>query len=282
MAAFRQPKGRKLHTQIQIASGRAMLATQVVGEGRPVVFLHANVCDSRMWHRQMEAVGADNMAIAYDRRGFGETRTTKENFSAVADLMAVINAVAKDQPAILVGCSHGGKIAIDAALQHPSQVSGLVLIAPSVGGAPEPVHPPEIQQMLARQRATEDLGDLDQVNAIKAHLWLDGPLAREERVAGKPRQLFLDMNGIALRSPPVGSNLDLAPAFGRLGEITAPALVMWGDLDFPHIQDRCRRVAKMMPKGSAQEIAGVAHLPGLEQPALITGPLMSFLQRVTR
>ena len=64
----------------QIASGQARLAVNVAGHGDPVVFLHAAVCDSRMWCAQLDAVGAGNKAIAYDRWGFGETRAEKETF----------------------------------------------------------------------------------------------------------------------------------------------------------------------------------------------------------
>src|SRR5205814_1594946 len=83
-----------------------------VGVGDPVVFLHAAVCDSRMWRAQLDAVGASNKAIAYDRRGFGETHAAKEDFSSVADLLAVIDAVGNGAPAILVGCSQGGRVAL--------------------------------------------------------------------------------------------------------------------------------------------------------------------------
>ncbi|MDB5414441.1 MAG: Alpha/beta hydrolase [Rubritepida sp.] len=269
-----------MHRRSHVASGRALLATQVVGQGHPVVFLHANVCDSRMLRAQLEAVGIGNMAIAYDRRGFGETRFEKEDFSPVADLMAVMDAMATGKPVILVGCSRGGKIAIDAALLHPSRIVGLVLVAPSVGGAPKPVYSPAIKEMLAQQKAAEDAGELDQVNAIKARLWLDGPLAPEGRVTGQARQLFLDMNGIALRSPPAGSSLDVTPAFSRLAEIGVPSLVVWGDLDFPHIQDRSRHIAKEMPNATGCELAGTAHLPSLEQPAAVTGLLLSFMERL--
>ena len=263
----------------QIASGQARLAAQVVGHGDPVVFLHAAVCDSRMWRAQLDAVGASNKAIAYDRRGFGETRAEKEDFSAVADLLAVIDAVGNGAPTILVGCSQGGRIALDTALLHPSHVRALVLIAPAVSGAPEPIHPPEIEGLMARLKDAEQAGDLDRVNAIKAHLWLDGPLQPEGRVAGEVRRLFLDMNAIALRSPPIGSNLDLAPAFHRLGEISAPSLVIWGDLDFPHIQERCRQVATTMPNGAGHMLTGMAHLPGLERSTDITSLLTGFIAR---
>jgi pimeloyl-ACP methyl ester carboxylesterase len=261
----------------QIASGRARLAVKFVGRGDPVVFLHAAVCDSRMWRAQLDAVGASHKAIGYDRRGFGETRAEKENFSAVADLLEVIDAVGNGAPAILVGCSQGGRIALDAAVLHPSHVRALVLIAPAASGAPEPIYPPDIEGLMARLKDAEQAGDLDRVNAIKAHLWLDGPLQPEGRVAGEARRLFLDMNAIALRSPPIGSNLDVAPTFHRLGEISAPSLVLWGDLDFPHIQERCRHIATAMPNGSGHVLTGMAHLPSLERPAEITRLLAEFI-----
>ena len=262
-----------------IASGRAMLAAKVIGSGDPVVFLHANVCDSRMWASQLDGVGANHKAIAYDRRGFGETRADREDFSAVADLKAVIDALADGAPAILVGCSQGGRIALDAALLHPSSVRALVLIAPSVAGAPEPVYPPDIDAMMTELKQAEAAGDLDRVNAMKARAWLDGPLAPEGRVTGEARRLFLEMNGKALRSPPTGSNLDVAPAFDRLGEITMPSLVIWGDLDFPHIQDRSRHMAATLPNGAGHELPGAAHLPSLERPVDVTGLLTEFIDR---
>jgi len=266
----------------QITSGRAMLATEVVGSGGPIIFLHANVCDSRMWRAQLDGVGAGNMAVAYDRRGCGGTRAEAEDFSAVADLMAVVSATANGRPSILVGCSGGGRIALDAALQHPTAVRALVLIAPSVSGAPTPVYPPGIKELLTQQTQAQAVGDLDQVKAIQARLWLDGPLASESRVTGDARRLFLDMNAIALRSSPIGRGLDATLAFPRLGEISVPTLVISGGLDFPHIQERCRHVTGSVLNGSFHELAGVAHLPSLEQPASVTGLLAEFITGLGR
>ncbi len=75
-----------------IASSRATLAVEAVGNGTPVVFLHSNVCDRRMWRPQLDSVGATHKAIAYDRRGFGKTCAEREDFSARADLVAVLDA----------------------------------------------------------------------------------------------------------------------------------------------------------------------------------------------
>lgn len=271
---------RKLNFSHTITSGNAALHADIIGSGIPVVFLHAAVADTRMWSAQLAGVSINNKAVAYDRRGFGKTRYEREDFSSVADLLAVIDAIGDGGPAILVGCSQGGRIALDAALQHPSRVRGLVLVAPNVPGAPEPDKLPEIERLLKLQNEAIESRDVDRVNAIKAHLWLDGPLMPEGRVSGSARQLLTDMNSIVLRSPPTGTDVDVAnspSAFHRLDELTIPTLMMWGDLDFPHIQERCRVAVEKMENGSSQILAGTAHLPSLDQPDVVTNSLLEFI-----
>ncbi|MCY1228723.1 2-hydroxy-6-oxononadienedioate/2-hydroxy-6-oxononatrienedioate hydrolase [compost metagenome] len=260
-------------------SGSATLAAEIVGSGPAVVFLHANVCDRRMWRAQLDAIGANSRAIAYDRRGFGETATGAEDHSAVGDLIAVLDATVGASPAILVGCSQGANIALGASLRHPSRVRGLVLISPTVAGAPEAAYSPDLAEMVARQKHAEAAGDLDRLNNIKARLFLDGPLAPEGRVPGDARRLFLDMNAIALRSSPGSVNRDDWPIYGRLGEIAVPSLVMWGALDFPHIQERARAVARMLPNAQARELPDAAHLPSLERPEAVTGSIADLVRR---
>jgi pimeloyl-ACP methyl ester carboxylesterase len=99
----------------------------------------------------------------------------------------------------------------------------------------------------------------------------------EGRVTGPARQLFLDMNGIALRAAPAGPNTDTVTAFQRLDEIMAPALVICGDADFPHIHTRSRDMAAAMPNASFHSLPGAAHLPSLERPAEIACLLQAFL-----
>ncbi|VFR30680.1 alpha/beta hydrolase fold [plant metagenome] len=267
-------------TRFQVASGRAVLAAEVHGQGAPVVFLHANVCDSRMWQAQLARVSDTHRAIAYDRRGFGQTLGAAEPHSSVADLMAVIDLLAGgDTPVILVACSRGGRIALDAALRHPERVRGLALIAPGISGAPEPRHAPDITARLAAVQAARAAGERDHANALLAHLWLDGPLAQDGRVAGAARELFLNMNGIALAAPPIGRELDDEAAHARLADIGVPTLVAWGSLDFPHIQARCEGLAARLPDAQGVKLDGTAHLPSLERPEAISNLLTGFLAR---
>lgn len=269
-----------MHKRLNISSGQAKLATEVVGTGTPVIFLHASVCDSRMWEKQLTVVGASHMAVAYDRRGFGETVYVEEDHSPVQDLIAVIEAVGQGQPVIIVGCSQGGRIAIDLAIEHPNLVRALVLISSSVAGSPEPSYPTEIKYLLEQQSEAEIGKDVDKLNALKAHLWLDGPLAENGRVQGAVRDLFLAMNGCVLNASPAGKTTDVSPMYSRLGEIEAPTLVAWGSLDFPHIQERGKLIAGLVKNGETYELDGTAHLPSLERPEVVTEMLVGFLERL--
>ncbi len=271
-----------MHIVRQVTAGRAMLATEFIGSGYPVVFLHAAICDRRMWRAQIDGLGATHQTIAFDRRGFGETRCVAEDYSAVEDLMAVLDTVAPHKPATVIGCSQGGRIAIDAALIHPSRVRALVLISATVFCAPDPIYPPELEDAMVRLKEAEQKRDLEYLNAMKARFFLDGALAFEGRVQGPARERFLEMNGIALRAPPSGTNRDAIPAYQRLHEITVPTLVIQGDLDFPHIQQRSRYIAATIPNATYHALHGAAHLPSLEQPAQVTKLIAEFVEPLTQ
>jgi pimeloyl-ACP methyl ester carboxylesterase len=249
----------------------------------PVVMLHAGVADRRMWRDQMAALGPDFCAVAYDRRGFGLTEHADEPYSHVTDLLAVLDAVAPAQPAILVGCSQGGRIAIDTVLAVPGRAHALVLVAPAISGAPEPTRfPPIVQALIEELAQAEQSGELERVNALEAHAWLDGPEERRGRFVGPARELFLEMNRVALRAQRRGAETEPPAAFRRAGEIALPALLLWGDRDFPHVIDNCRYLATTLPNAQTHVMAGVAHLPNLERPAEFNRRLVDFCSKSVR
>ncbi|ANY84320.1 hypothetical protein BB934_39570 (plasmid) [Microvirga ossetica] len=170
------------------------------------------------------------------------------------------------RPVVLVGCSQGGSIAIDAALASPDRVAGLVLIAPSVSGAPSATPHEAVRRLLDAIDRAEKSGDLDQVNRLEAALWLDGPLAAQGRVKEPARALFLAMNGIALAAPVIGRVHQPALAWDQLDRIAGPVRVLCGDLDVPHVQARCCQLAVALPDARLEILPGVAHLPSLGNP----------------
>jgi pimeloyl-ACP methyl ester carboxylesterase len=246
------------------------------GDGLPIVFLHAGVCDKRMWAEQMRAVAdAGWHAIAYDRRGYGETISTDEPFSHLDDLEALLDAL-DIHAALFVGCSMGGGLAIDFALAHPGRVLGLVLIGTSVTGAPWTATAEERAIEMAEEDAW-DRGDLDMLNKVITHQWLDGPRAKSGRVGADARALFMDMNGIILRKPELTQEIARPKAWDRTEDVAAPALLIVGDEDFTALVERHETLSETMPNAFAVVLEGVAHIPSVERPDLVNSLLLQFL-----
>src|SRR4029453_13662207 len=95
----------------------------------------------------------------------------------------------------------------DLALARPDRVAALVLVAPAVRGAPEAdeaTFEPALEVLSAALDAADEAGDLDQVNRLEAHIWLDGPDAPEGRGGGLARAPFPRHNRVAPRPPAPG------------------------------------------------------------------------------
>ena len=247
-------------------------------DGLPLVFLHAGVADGRMWQPQWEAFAEKHPRLRYDRRGFGQSHTQHAMpYSRTADLLAVLDRVGL-QRSVLVGCSQGGRVALDLAIARPDRVAALVLVAPAVNGAPTPELQGAVKALSEGADAACEAGNLDAANQLEAQLWLDGPGAPRGRVGGDARALFLEMNGIVLAAPDPGTAVDEPSAWVRLEQIGRPTLVVWGDLDLPHLQDRCAALVQRIPGARGRLLAGTAHLPNLEEPARFNAALAEFLE----
>jgi len=264
-----------------ISAGNAQIAVEWAGAGQPIVFLHANVTDRRMWRHSFELLAKTNLVIAFDRRGFGETVYVDEDYSQTGDLFSVLDHIAGiNSKAILVGCSRGGSISLDAALASPHRILGLVLIAPGVSGAPA-VNPTDTVRMLLDDTDHAlKTGDLKLVNELQAALWLDGPQSQAGRVSGEARELFMTMNEIVLAATPKGRAHDPAPAWNKLDQISIPVDVLCGTLDIPHIYTRSEKLASLLPHGRFTSLKEMAHLPNLERPQYLAELLETLIKEM--
>ena len=259
----------------------AVLRGEADGFGIPVVFLHAGVTDRRMWSEQMRALAEEGYhVISYDRRGFGETETGDVPFSHLVDLEAVLDRLSI-HAAVLVGCSMGGALAIDFAIENPGRTIGLVLIGTAISGGDSAEIPEEVAELEDALDYASERGNLETVNRIEAHLWLDGPLSESGRVQGPARELFLKMNAIALHHPDLTQEEEPDDADLSLSTIAAPSLLVVGELDFPDIIARHEDLSEELENAFAVILEDTAHLPSLERPDLFNPLLLEFLEAVT-
>lgn len=264
----------------EISVDNALLRGEAAGFGVPVVFLHAGIADRRMWADQMRALATEGYhVVAYDRRGFGQTETADEPFSHLVDLEAVLDRLGLNA-VVLVGCSMGGALAIDFALENPGRVVALVLVSTWVTGA-EPDLPEAVEELEDQLAYALESGNVSRANRIGVRLWLDGPTSPEGRVEGPVRDLVLDMNGLALSHAPLTLEETPDPAVDHLGLVTAPVLLIEGCLDGEDTLERHDDLAASLPDAISIVIEDAAHLPNLEQPDDFNRALLEFLDAVT-
>lgn len=250
--------------------------TEMDGEGFPLVLVHAGIADSRMWDYQFTDFSSHYQTLRYDRRGFGRTKPTPDSFSHHADLFGLLNAL-EIHRAHLVGCSQGSKTILDLALEHPELAASLTLVSPAVSGFVYEGKPPRQAEEYTQADAA---GDLDRINELELQIWVDGPLRKPEQVDRRLREKVREMNGIALRNEAeLGDEVALEPpAAGRLGEIHAPTLIVYGNLDTPKTLATAQYLASQIKDSKRVVMPGTAHLPNMEQAEAFNEHVLEFLK----
>ncbi|GAA1558057.1 alpha/beta hydrolase [Kribbella sancticallisti] len=103
---------------------------QVVGDGPTVLLVHAGVCDSRMWGRQVEDLRRDHRVITLDLRGYGQSPLEAgAKYADAQDVLDVLDEVGVESTKV-VGSSYGAYVVLQAASRQPERFSRLVLMSP--------------------------------------------------------------------------------------------------------------------------------------------------------
>ncbi len=249
---------------------------QATGAGRPLVLIHAGIAHLGMWDDQVDAFSHYFQVIRYDVRGWGQSPSPAGSFAHYDDLHGLLEYLDIEQAAIL-GISNGGKIAIDFALAYPQMVSGLVLVAPALGGY-EFSDAATNQKDAAIEEAYER-GDITTCVELEAQLWVDGLHRSPDQVDPGVRARMLDMIRYTYHLPDgEGDQQQLnSPAIDRLNEIKVPTQIIVGDMDVPDMLTIADLLAVNITGAIKVVMPGVAHLSCLEKPDAFNRIVLDFL-----
>lgn len=250
------------------------LAYEHTGTGQPLVFIHGNTLDVRMWNPQWDVFARDFTVVRYDIRGHGQSANPTGPFSHADDLLALITHLNLG-PAHLIGLSRGGGIALDLAVEHPEAVRSIVSVDSTLWGY--------------RQWDTEALQFWQKVNETAQHsgleaaraLWLTDPMFAHANtlpaVAGQLRVMVADYAGWQWlnRNP---ERLPSPSTLERLSGLAQPILALAGELDRP---DFITITGLLAEHARAQKVIlpGVGHMPNMEAPELFNQTVLGFLRR---
>ncbi len=105
------------------------------GQRPTVLLLHSSVSGNRQWRTLMSALSDRYHVIAPNLIGYGQTGPWPGGrLQTLADQSALVRPflAQHDGPATVIGHSFGATVAMRVALDHPGQVTRLVLLEPNL------------------------------------------------------------------------------------------------------------------------------------------------------
>jgi pimeloyl-ACP methyl ester carboxylesterase len=277
-----------------IRVGDAQLGYDEAGSGPAVVLVHAALADRRMWDHQFQALAERYRVIRYDWRGYGESSAVTGEVARHEDLLALLDALAVDEAAV-IGCSMGGAHALDAALAVPGRVRALGLICSGLSGhewsaqtvalmqerVRRAVPAERLQRYRDRTASRVDPADVTAMAEANVALMVAGPDRDRADLDPAVWQAAVTMcRGVFEREwsePPYSERAGEPPAKERLAEIAVPTLVINGLADVPGIQEVSDLLADGIAGACRLDLPATGHLPSLERPVEVTAALTKFL-----
>ncbi len=243
------------------------------GHGPPLVLVHGTSADHSRWAPVLPAFEQRYTVCAVDRRGRGGSGDSQDYAleREFEDVAAVVDSLG--EPVILLGQSHGGLCALEAALLS-SHLRALVLYEPPLGAAGAEMNPPEV---LERLETLLQAGDRDGVVAT---------MARE--IAGVPPEVVESTRSLPVwrarmeTAHTIPRELRATKAYRfdpeRFRELAVPTLLLTGSESPPGLRRATDAVDKALPDSRIVVMAGQGHVAMDTGTDLFTAEVLRFTE----
>ncbi len=246
--------------------------------GRTVVLLSGATVPYYLWDPTAQSlVGRGFRVLRYDYfgRGFSDRPTMPYDLDAFdRQLTALLDTLGIRGRVDVAGVSMGGVIAADFADRHSDRVRSLVLVDPAFG------HRRSLPFLLRIPGAAEFVGTIASHKMARGQLddflrpelhpdWVRRYEAQMQ-YKGFRRSVLATTRGDVLRRP--------AASFTRLARGNTPILLLWGKADRTVAFSESAVVRTAFPRAEFHAIDGAAHLPQIEQAAVVESILLAFLR----
>ncbi len=265
------------------------LFVQVVGQGYPLVLMHGGPGADHSTMLPLRRCADQFTLVFYDHRCNGRsvgapvTSMTWENLTADAD--ALRQMLGFEKWAVL-GHSFGGMVALEYALRYPASLSHLILVDTCGDSRWAQENAPKVLAQRGYSPATVEM----------ARRFFNGEIAPNEMIPAlmkfgsayyhhlSPVQFIqTTASGLRVKTRPeaqifgFGHLLKGWTVMDRLGEITAPTLVMAGRDDFQFPPDHQAALAAGIPNARLKIIERAGHNAPSERTAEVVDAVKNFL-----
>lgn len=242
------------------------------GAGTPLLLLMGLTYPSYMWHRTRPVLATRYRTIALDNRGIGQSDVPPGPYSMAlmaSDAAAVLDAAGIER-AHVYGTSMGGMIAQEFALQYPRRVRSLIVGCTASGGPHAVQAAPEALQALTSGGMSPD----EATEAIIPFLYdpatprerIDEDMVIRKKWYPTPEGFMAQLQAIIAWE-----------AYSRLGQITAPTLVIHGETDRLVPPENGRLIAARIPGAKLVMLPRAGHIFSTDQQTATHQVLLEFL-----
>lgn len=245
--------------------------------GPALLFLHGWACSARLWLRSLWALRQGYRCYALDLPGFGNSAAPPESWTTIGCYTDHVAAFCRSHnivPAVVIGHSMGGRIALDLARRYPHLAGRVVAVSAAVTGRLGFGLSYILRGRVARTvyRLAPWWWPLTAGSVLSLY-WMPSFLGRE----GMARN-SVDMQRcnprVAVRTLSALVEEDFTP---HLWEIRQPVLVITGDLDYTVPPADSSVVAQQVPGARLVMLKGIRHWPMDEDLDAYMDALLPFL-----
>ncbi|MFO1321573.1 MAG: alpha/beta fold hydrolase [Burkholderiales bacterium] len=251
------------------------------GQGPAVVCLHANASTSAQWRSLMAALAPAYHVMAPDAydAGSGPHWPSDRHITLLdeVDLLApLLRTLAS--PAILVGHSYGGAVALMAALTRPARIRALVLYEPTLfslvdAQPPAPDGADGIRRTVREAGAALDRGD----RAAAARTFIDFWMGEGAWAATPPsRQASFTASIVNVRRWAHALFTERTP-LAEFRRLDMPVLYMTGERSPPDALAVARRLVPVLPQVTPVSFPDLGHMGPLSAPDRVNDTIRRFV-----
>jgi 3-oxoadipate enol-lactonase len=241
------------------------------GKASALFLFHSLLSDRASFDAIVPQLSRSHRVIVPELPGFGASKPVDGGLAAVADRMAeAVKEAAAGCETIVLGNGYGGFVALQMAIRHPAIASRLILA--DCGAAFSQTGREAFRNMAAASRA-KGLAAITDV--AMRRLFAPEFQAQHPDLMRDRREAFLKTDPQVLQAACAQlAELDLR---SELARVEVPVLVLVGEHDEATPPPMSHELAAGLPNARLKILAGCAHVPQLQSPALFLDAIGDFL-----